>query len=65
MSFWIYLAGYLILIAGVALGAYLFNAPPQWIGVGALCLIGAAIAHGVSVTRQKGTPSQRGNNEEV
>jgi hypothetical protein len=57
MSLWIYLAGYLILITGVAIGAHLLNAPPEWIGVGALCLIGAAIAHGVSVTRQKDTPS--------
>lgn len=57
MSFWIYIAGYAIFITGVAIGAHLLNAPPQWIGVGVLCLIGVAIVHGVTVTRQKDAPS--------
>jgi len=53
MSFGIYLVGYLILIVGLALGAYLAQVPPRWIGVGVLCLIGVAIIHGVSATRHK------------
>jgi len=53
MSFGIYLVGYAILIIGLALGANMLNVPPQWIGVGALCLIGVAILHGVTATRQK------------
>ena len=53
MSFGIYLVGYVILIIGLALGAHLLNVPPQWIGVGALCLIGFAVLHGVTATRQK------------
>ena len=53
MSFWIYIAGYTLFILGVAIGAHLLNVPPQWIGVGALCLIGVAIVHGVTATRQK------------
>ena len=57
MSFWIYIAGYFIFIAGVAIGAYLLDAPPQWIGVGILCLIGVAVVHGVTATRQKDTPA--------
>lgn len=57
MSFWIYLAGYVIFIVGVALGAHLLNVPLQWIGVGVLCLVGVAIVHGVTATRQKDTPS--------
>ena len=57
MSFGIYLVGYVILIAGVAIGAHLLNAPPQWIGVGVLCLIGLAIVHAVTATRQKDAPS--------
>lgn len=57
MSFGIYIAGYIIFIVGVAIGAHLLNAPPQWIGVGALCLIGLAIVHGVTATRQKDTSS--------
>jgi uncharacterized membrane protein YiaA len=53
MSFGIYIVGYVVFIAGVAIGAYLLKAPPQWIGVGVLCLIGVAIVHGVTATRQK------------
>ena len=53
MSFGIYLVGYLLLIVGLATGAHMLNVPPQWIGVGALCLIGVAIIHGVTATRQK------------
>jgi hypothetical protein len=53
MSFGIYLVGYVIFIFGASLGAYLLNAPPQWIGVGVLCITGIAIIHGVTATRQK------------
>jgi hypothetical protein len=53
MSFWLYMLGYLIFIGGAALGAHLLHAPPKWIGVGVLCLIGIAIVHGVTATRQK------------
>ena len=56
MSFGIYVGGYVILIVGVAMGAHLLNMPPQWIGVGVLCMIGAAIVVGVKATRQKDTP---------
>ena len=56
MWFGIFVVGYVIFIAGVAIGAHLLNAPPQWIGVGVLCLIGLAIVHGVKATRQKDTP---------
>ena len=57
MSFGIYLVGYVILIVGLALGANMLHVPIQWIGIGALCLIGIAIVHGVSSTRQKDLPS--------
>ena len=57
MSFGIYLVGYVILIVGLAIGAYLIHVPPKWIGVGVLCLIGVAIIHGVTVTRHKDPPS--------
>lgn len=53
MSFGIYIAGYVILIIGLALGANLMHMPPKWIGVGVICLIGLAIVHGVTSTRQK------------
>ena len=53
MSFGIYIVGYIVLIVGLAIGAHLLNVPPKWIGVGALCLIGIAIIHGVTATRHK------------
>ena len=53
MSFGIYLAGYALLVIGLAVGANLLDVPAQWIGVGALCLLGIGIVHGVSSTRQK------------
>ena len=53
MSFGIYIAGYVILIAGLALGAHFLHIHPKWIWVGVICLIGMAIIHGVTATRQK------------
>lgn len=57
MSFGIYIAGYIILIIGLAIGANMLNLPPKWIGVGVICLVGVAIVHGVTVTRQKDASS--------
>ena len=57
MSFGIYIAGYIILIIGLAIGAHLLHVPQKWIGVGVICLIGVAIIHGVTATRQKDPPS--------
>jgi hypothetical protein len=57
MSFGIYIAGYIILIIGLAIGASMMHVPQKWIGVGIICLIGIAIIHGVKATRQKDPPS--------
>jgi hypothetical protein len=57
MSFGIYIAGYIILIIGLAIGAHLLHVPQKWIGVGVLCLIGLAIIHGVRATRHRDPPS--------
>jgi hypothetical protein len=56
MSFGIYLIGYVILIVGLALGANLLHVPQKWMVVGVICLIGFAILHGVTATRQKDPP---------
>ncbi len=53
MSFGIYIAGYIIFIVGLAIGAHMLHVPQKWIGVGVVCLIGIAIIHGVKATRQK------------
>ncbi|HXI90395.1 MAG TPA: hypothetical protein VNO24_10315 [Blastocatellia bacterium] len=58
MSFGIYIVGYIILIIGLAIGANLMHVPQKWIAVGVICLIGIAIIHGVTSTRQKDPPSQ-------
>lgn len=57
MSFGIYLIGFLIMIAGLIYGAVLLHVPAQWIGVGAVILVGLAILKGVQSTRQKDPPA--------
>ena len=57
MSFGIYLVGYLILIAGLALAANMLNVPGRCIGVGVICMVGIAIIHGVAATRHKDPPA--------
>lgn len=42
-SFGLYFAGFLVLIAGLAYGAYLAGVPSTWIAVGVICLLGIAI----------------------
>jgi hypothetical protein len=58
MSFGIYIVGYTILIVGPAMGAHLLHVPPKWIVGGVICLVGLAIVHGVTATRQKDPPSK-------
>lgn len=57
MSFGIYIVGYIVLIVGLAMGANLLHVPQRWIVVGVICLIGIAIVHGVTATRQKDPPA--------
>jgi hypothetical protein len=57
-SFGVYLAGFIILVIGLALGAHLAGAPPMWIGVGVICLIGIGILSAVKKTQGRpGNPS--------
>lgn len=53
MSFGMYLVGFIILVIGLALGAYLLHVPPMWIGVGVIVLVGLGIMTGVTTTRQR------------
>jgi hypothetical protein len=57
-SFGIYLIGFIVLIVGVAIGAHLLGAPPLWIGVGVIILIGIGILSGVSRTKRPDPPAQ-------
>ena len=53
MSFGLYIAGFIILIIGLAIGANMMHVPAQWIGVGVVILIGLGILTGVSKTKQR------------
>ena len=53
MSFGIYMVGFIVLIIGLSLGAYLMHVPPKWIGVGVVTMIGLGILLGVTSTRQR------------
>ena len=61
-SFNIYLIGFIILVIGLALGAYLAGAPPMWIAVGVICLVGIGILSAVKKTqgRTLNTPTRPG-----
>ena len=53
MSFAIYLAGFFILIAGIAWALATAGVPTQYIGIGAVILLGIGIITGVTHTRGK------------
>jgi hypothetical protein len=53
MSFGLYSAGFVIVIAGLIYGAHLAHVPTHWIVVGAVVLLGIGILSGVKATRQK------------
>jgi hypothetical protein len=50
-NFAIYLVGFLIVIGGLAWAAVSLGAPPMWIGIGAVILLGLGVVSGVSKTR--------------
>ncbi len=53
-AFGAYLLGALLVIIGLALGAYLLNVPPAWIGVGVIIAIGLGIVLATTRTRPPG-----------
>jgi hypothetical protein len=57
MSFGIYLFGFIVLIAGLALGAHMMHMAPRWIAAGAIVLAGIGILSGVVRTRQRDSSS--------
>ena len=52
-SFSTYLIGFVVLIIGLAVAAYLVGVPQMWIGVGVIVLIGIGILTGTSRTKTK------------
>lgn len=63
-SFGTYLIGFLILIGGLALAAYLLNAPAMWIGVGVIILVGFGVLSATRRTKMRdpaeGPPTNSG-----
>jgi hypothetical protein len=55
-SFALYLIGMAIVIAGLAYVAYLLHVPTQWIGAGAVVLLGVGIVGAVTHTRRRDPP---------
>jgi uncharacterized membrane protein YiaA len=56
-SFGTYLVGYLLVIIGLSIGAYLLNAPPTWIAVGVVVMLGLGIVMATTRTRPKDPPT--------
>jgi positive regulator of sigma E activity len=52
-SFSTYMIGFVVLILGLALAAYLLNAPAVWIVVGVVIFVGIAILMATTRTKQK------------
>ena len=57
-AFGTYVIGFLILIVGLGIGAYLLNVPPMWIAVGVIVLAGIGILMATSRTKQKDPPAR-------
>ena len=56
-SFSTYLIGFVILIVGLAIAAYLLGAPPMWIAVGVISMIGIGVLMATSRTKPRDPPS--------
>lgn len=55
-SFSTYLLGFIVLILGLALAAWLLNVPPLWIVVGVIVMIGIGILTATSRTKPRDPP---------
>lgn len=62
-NFTLYLVGFIILIAGLAYGAFLAGVPPTWIVVGVICLIGIGILSAVMRTQSPAVPKDDARRE--
>ena len=56
-SFSTYIIGFVILIIGLALAAYLLNIPAMWIAVGVVVLIGIGVLMATSRTKPRDPPA--------
>jgi uncharacterized membrane protein YiaA len=56
-SFGTYLVGFLILILGLGMAAYLLNVPTMWIAVGVIVLIGIGVLMATTRGKMKDPPA--------
>jgi uncharacterized membrane protein YiaA len=56
-AFGTFLIGFIVLIVGLGIAAYLLNVPTMWIGVGVIILVGIGILMATSRTKMKDPPS--------
>ena len=59
-SFGTYLVGFIILILGLAIAAYLLNVPTMWIVVGAIVMIGIGVLMATTRGKMKDPPTPPG-----
>jgi uncharacterized membrane protein YiaA len=52
-SFATYIIGFVILIVGLAIAAYLLNVPTTWIAVGVVVLLGIGVLSATSRTKMR------------
>ena len=56
-SFGTYLIGFIVLLVGLGIAAFLLNVPTMWIAVGVIILLGIGILMATSRTKMKDPPS--------
>ena len=56
-SFATYLIGFIVIVVGLAIAAYLLNVPRTWIAVGVLIMVGIGIVTATSRTKPRDPPS--------
>ena len=55
-SFTTYVIGFVILVAGLGMAAYLLNVPGMWIAVGVVVALGIGVVMATSRTKMKDPP---------
>ena len=56
-AFSTYLIGFIVLVLGLGIAAFLLNVPTMWIAVGVIVLVGIGILMATSRTKMKDPPS--------
>ncbi|MEP6990918.1 MAG: hypothetical protein ABJA80_08325 [bacterium] len=56
-AFGTYLIGFIVLVVGLGIAAFLLNVPTMWIAVGVIVLLGLGILMATSRTKMKDPPS--------